>query len=179
MSIIKEMCVFDMDPCLRVRPINDDIVSEYIAAMQDGAEFPPVLVAFDKDAHKRDPDDDEPGEYFLIDGHHRGMASITVSSGMVKAEIVDMTKEEALWLALGANAKNGHRLAGTDLEGVIRKALESFPNVSTRELAKHIGCSHTTIVNYNKKLRQSATSVVNQFTTESDGEEPPRRVGGT
>ena len=65
---------------------------------------------------------------------------------MITAIVTEMSKPDACWHALGANAKNGRRLSIGDQRAAIVLALKEFPNASSRAIAAHIGCSHTTVL---------------------------------
>ena len=82
--------------------IDDDVVDEYVQALADGAQFPPVVV-FRAD-----------GAEMLADGFHRVFAYRKAGRFEVPADVYHGTREEALWFALGANRAHGQRLSGTD-----------------------------------------------------------------
>jgi len=67
---------------------------------------------------------------------------------MITAVVTEMSKPDACWHALGANAKNGRRLSLEDQRAAIVLALKEFPNASSRAIAVHIGCSHTTVLRF-------------------------------
>jgi len=65
---------------------------------------------------------------------------------MITASVTEMSKSDACWHALGANAKNGRRLSLEDQRAAIVLALQEFPNASSRAIAAHIGCAHSTVL---------------------------------
>jgi hypothetical protein len=60
---------------------------------------------------------------------------------MITAIVNEMPKQDALWLALGANKQNGRRLTNEDKRAAVATALKEFPNASPRAIADHVGCS--------------------------------------
>lgn len=75
--------------------INEAKVSEYAEHLENGGEFPPVVVFFDGD------------KYWLADGWHRFLAHQRI--GMLKIhERVELgTKRDAMLYSFGANATHG------------------------------------------------------------------------
>ena len=131
-----------IDLSLQIRPLDEDTVRDYAYQLQqDEPELPAVTVALDK----------ETGTSYLVDGFHRLAAHKRNKKYAVIATIIEMTKQEALWYALGANRKNGKRLTREDQRAAIVLALEKFPDASTRTIADQIGCAHTTVGRIQKK----------------------------
>jgi len=110
-------------------------VSEYAEAMQDGAEFPPIVVFHDG------------SDYWLADGFHRYHA--IKQNGRVSAE-VDVrvgTVLDAQIFAYGANAKRGLSTSNEDNRSIIKRML-SHPISSgwaNAEIARHVGVSQMTV----------------------------------
>lgn len=84
--------------------LDEETVAEYAHRMDEGAEFPPLVVFFDGSA------------YWLADGFHRYAAwkSVTRQSGTedtacVPADIRQGTRMDAVRHALSANAMHGKR----------------------------------------------------------------------
>jgi ParB-like chromosome segregation protein Spo0J len=109
--------------------VNADAVDDYAAAMEAGAEFPPVVVFHDGNRH------------ILADGFHRILAAERIGRKEIGADIRKGTAADALWFALGANKANGLRLSHVDKASAIHKALREFPDKSQRAIAEQVGCS--------------------------------------
>ena len=104
--------------------IDDDIVDEYVQALADGAQFPPVVV-FRAD-----------GAEMLADGFHRVFAYRKAGRSEVPADVYHGTREDALWFALGANRAHGQRLTGADKRHAIELAYRAWPDLSQRRIAR-------------------------------------------
>jgi len=113
--------------------VNADAVDDYAAAMEAGAEFPPVVVFHDGNRH------------ILADGFHRILAAERIGRKEIAADIRKGTAADALWFALGANKANGLRLSHVDKASAIHKALREFPDKSQRAIAEQVGCNVSTV----------------------------------
>jgi len=136
MTSILHLHIADISLSLQVRQWDEETVTDYAYALSQGEELPDVCVAFDR----------EKGTYYMVDGFHRLEAHKRNGATMITATVIEMPKQDARWLALGANAKNGRRLSDKDKRVAIALALEEFPNASSRAIAAHIGCSHSTVL---------------------------------
>ena len=63
--------------------INNEAVAEYVDAIKDGAEFPPIVVFFDG------------ATYWLGDGFHRVHAFRTAGRASINADVRDGTQADA------------------------------------------------------------------------------------
>jgi uncharacterized ParB-like nuclease family protein len=107
--------------------INEDAVTEYAEAMENGAEFPPVTVFHDGT------------DYWMADGFHRIMAASRNGFVDIEAEVRKGTKRDALIYALGANTANGLRRTNDDKRRCVEIALKEFPDWSDRRIAEACG----------------------------------------
>lgn len=127
-----------IDPRLQSRELKPAVVTDYSKAMRRGEVFPPVrLVRHDRDT------------YYLVDGHHRVAATRQLGGVVViSAEIVNGTFNDALWHSWGANRGHGLRRTREDKHRAIRAALNhpNWSKKSNREIARHIGCDHKTVI---------------------------------
>ena len=130
--------IADISLSLQFRQLDEETVTDYAYALSRGEELPDVQVAFDR----------ETGTYYMVDGFHRLEAQKQNKATMITASVTEMSKQDACWLALGANAKNGRRLSAEDKRVAIALALTEFPNASSRSIATHLGCSHTTVLRF-------------------------------
>lgn len=78
-------------------------VSEYAQAMQDGAEFPPIVLFQNGD-----------DGYWLADGFHRVQAALKIERTDIAADVRSGGKREAILYAVGANADHGVRRTNAD-----------------------------------------------------------------
>lgn len=123
--------------------IDENIVIEYVEALSNGAQFPPVVV-FRAD-----------GNNVLSDGFHRIIAYRKAGRAEIEADVYHGTRDDALWFALGANRAHGQRLSRADKQHAIELAYRAWPDLSQHRIAAQVGCTHQ----YVGKVRaQLATS---------------------
>ena len=125
-----------IDLSLQIRPLDEDTVVDYAAALECGDEFPPVSVAFDGK------------NYYLTNGFHRIEAHRRNSETEIIAIVTEQSKTDARWAALGANRTNGRRLSSEDKRNAIAIALNEFQDRSANAIAEQIGCSPNTVIKY-------------------------------
>ena len=123
--------------------ISEYIVAEYVDALGEGARFPPVVVFRGKAAD------------VLADGFHRVRTYQQAGQSEIEADVYQGNQDDALWFALGANRAHGQRLSGEDKRRAIQIAYKAWPDVSQREIAAHVGCTHQYV---GKVREQLATS---------------------
>ena len=138
MTSIQHLNIAELSLSLQFRQLDEETVADYASALSQGAELPDVIVAFDR----------ETGIYYMVDGFHRLEAHKRNGAAMITASVTEMSKQDARWLALGANAKNGRRLSAEDKRAAVSLALKEFPHASVRSIARHLGCSHTTVLRF-------------------------------
>ena len=107
--------------------INEEAVSDYAEAMQEGAQFPPITVFFDGT------------DYYLADGFHRLHAAKRIGRASIQANVENGTLRDAMWFAAGANGDHGARKTNADKRKSVRMLLEDFEwgELSDREIAVH------------------------------------------
>ena len=137
--------------------IDDALVAEYAACMKAQDAFPPVIVLFDGAAN------------WLADGFHRYHAAKKAGLKNLRADVRNGTKENALWVALGANRANGARLTHADIKKACMVALSKFDSRSDRDLATQIGCSHGTVSNHRKAMETAGKTDPTPMRTGADG----------
>lgn len=110
--------------------ISEAIVTDYAERMAEGVEFPPVVLFHDG------------SQCYMADGFHRAMAVRRNGGHLISAELINGTKVDALWFALGANKANGQRLSEADRRHAVLMAVKTFLNdKSQKQIAKHVGVS--------------------------------------
>lgn len=118
------------DAGIQVRSaIDADVVDEYVQALADGAEFPPVVV-FRAD-----------GADLLADGFHRLFAYRKADRSEIEADVYHGAREDALWFALGANRAHGQRLNRADKRHAIELAYRAWPDLSQARIGSQVGCT--------------------------------------
>ena len=111
--------------------ISEVTVITYAEHMQDGAQFPPIVVFNDG------------SDYWLADGFHRAGGYERAGIENVPAEVIEGTRLDAVKYALHANATNGKPRTSGDL----KKAYDAAVNngickaADTKEVIKLLNCS--------------------------------------
>lgn len=134
--------------------INEDAVTEYAEAMENGAEFPPVTVFHDGT------------DYWMADGFHRIMAAVRNGFIDIEADIKKGTRQDALVYALGANVTNGLRRTNADKRRCVQIALKEFPDWSDRRIAEVCAVDGSMVADVSKQLQESCSY-----------ERPAKRIG--
>lgn len=143
--------------------INEDAVTEYAEAMENGAEFPPVTVFHDGT------------DYWMADGFHRIMAASRNGFVDIEAEVRKGTKRDALIYALGANTANGLRRTNDDKRRCVEIALKEFPDWSDRRIAEACGISNSTVGIIRNEFRCANRTPDRQLRTGKDGKQYPAK----
>ena len=113
----------------------ESTVAEYQAAMEDGANFPPIVVFFDGAHH------------WLADGFHRCFAADEAGLIDIEADVKQGTKRDAILYAVGANANHGLRRTNADKRRAVMTLLndEEWAQWSDSEIARRSGVHQTTV----------------------------------
>jgi len=171
MTSIQHLQISDISLILQFRQLDEETIADYAAALQAKTELPDVTVALDRDTNT----------YYMVDGFHRLKAHRRCNATAITAVVETMSKKDALWLALGANAKNGRRLSNEDKRNAIALALTEFPNASSRAIATHVGCSHQLVIECSepktKPERVIGTDGKSYPATKKDKEKPMTSFG--
>lgn len=120
--------VFDAGTQVRAS-ISEDVVSAYADLMDGGVQFPPVVLFHDGN------------RYYMADGFHRGLAAKRCGLTAIPADVHPGTTQDALWFALGANRKNGHRMTTADTRHAVELAVLAWPDKSPAQIAEQVGCT--------------------------------------
>jgi uncharacterized ParB-like nuclease family protein len=111
--------------------INEAVVGEYAARMDDGEDFPPVTVFFDQT------------DYWLADGFHRYHAIQKNGKASINADVREGSLEDAILYSYGANSRRGLSMTPEDNLHII-KSMFCHPKWrlwSNNEIARQIGMS--------------------------------------
>lgn len=115
-----------LDKALQPRmALTADAVVEYADAMLEGTKLPPCVVVWDGDTH------------WLCDGFHRVTAAQRLKWKTIACEVVDGTRNDAMWMAAAANQKHGVRRTNGDKRRAVLLALACNPSASNSEIARH------------------------------------------
>jgi hypothetical protein len=134
--------------------VNRETVSEYVELIRDNeGKWPfadPVKLVRVKGKRGEGP------TLVLVDGWHRVEAMKQAGEDHVVAVIIDGTAEAAFKQALGANSRHGLPRTNGDKRKAVAAALERFPGLDARKIAKLVGVSHS-MVNARKKLEAASS----------------------
>lgn len=131
--------------------INNEAVAEYVDAIKDGAEFPPIVVFFDG------------ATYWLGDGFHRVHAFRTAGRASINADVRDGTQADAQLFSYGVNTAHGMRRTNADKRKAVTGALQHPVSIqwSNNQIAKHCGVSldlvNRTRASLNESLSDKST----------------------
>lgn len=122
--------------------LNELVLEEYVEAMAQGVEFPPVTLFYDG-AH-----------YWLADGFHRFFAAKKYGVDALSAEMHQGTRRDAILFAAGANATHGLRRTNADKRRAVMTLLqdEEWQRWSNREMARQCGVTHTFVGKLRKEF---------------------------
>ena len=139
--------------------IDEGIVSEYADAMQDGDEFPPIVVFNDG------------AKYWLADGFHRYHACKKIGYLEIDVEVKTGTKRDAILYSVSANAKHGLRRTNADKRKAVKTLLqfEDWQTKSTRQIADKCCVSNFLVSEIKKQVLDSNT--LSKPVTGKDGKE--------
>jgi hypothetical protein len=111
--------------------INDLTMQDYLAAMKDSVEFPPIETVFDGNV------------YWVTDGFHRLAAYSRLGRPFMEVSYINGTLADAQLLALSANAAHGLPRNQLTKKRIALEAIKNpaFKDSSSYEIAKFCGLS--------------------------------------
>lgn len=142
--------------------INENTVSEYAEAIQNGAQFPPVTVFFDGT------------NFWLADGFHRLLAHKRAG----KTEILE-TREvgglrDAILYSVSANANHGLRRTNADKRKAVEMLISDaeWAQWSDREIAKQCAVSNNFVGDVRRSIchRMTDSAPVSEVKTVKRGD---------
>ena len=138
---------------------RQDLVDEYVDAMDGGDQFPPIIV------HE--------STKILLDGLHRFLAYKKRNVAEIDVEIdpepkiINLDKERFKLMLRAAwyNARHGIQLKNKEKTAVARKVALGDTNgeITQEELAKQLGVTHKTISNWIKDIQEERDNKRNQL----------------
>lgn len=113
--------------------ISQATVAEYAQVIADGDVLPAITVFFDG------------ADYWLADGFHRLHAHTAAGKVSIMADVLSGICRDAILYSLAANTVHGLRPTNEDKRKAVAIMLadSEWSLLSSREIAKHCGCSHT------------------------------------
>lgn len=119
-----------------------EVVDDYVAAMENGAEFPAVDVYFDGVT------------YWLADGFHRVAAYQRRNVSTVQANVYNGTERDALLHAMQANLRHGLRVTRADKRHAVELMLSDaeWSQWSDRQIGKRCGVDGKTVAAVRRAL---------------------------
>jgi len=143
---------------------NDEAISSYADAMNEGADFPPIIVFYDGT------------KYWLADGFHRFLAAQRNEFETIRAEVHTGARTEALKLALGANSTNGIYRSSADKRNAVEIALEEWPEMSNSVLAETCKVSQDLVRRCRLEMEKSNRIDSQSQVTGKDGKQYPTGI---
>lgn len=161
-TVALEKIIADAD--LQIRCENDaDQIDNLADAMDEGADIPPVDLFEDESLR--------PGPRFYIgDGWHRVLAARLRKRKEIRAIVHPGGRGEALKFALGANAAHGLRRTNRDKRNAVEIALQEFPELGDRAIAKLCKVTHPFVMKLRKVV--TVTTPGTETTTTTTTEKP-------
>jgi hypothetical protein len=151
--------------------LNQFLIDDYAAALEQGALFPPIVVYFDGQ------------DYWLADGFHRRAAFRQAGLTEISAEIHAGTRRDALLYAVGANANHGLRRSNADKRRAALLLLEDgeWCHWSDREIARVAAVSHEFVRTLRARVSVNACQLAERSVRRgaSTHSMSTRRIGGT
>ena len=137
----------DGDTQVRVE-LNQAHVNSLTDDIERGDELPPILVYYDG------------SDYWLVEGFHRYFAAIAAGKEVIQCQLENGSRDTAIWDALPANRTYGLRRTNADIANACRMAVRHprAAEMTDRDIASHLGVSHTTVANYRKAESVSETA---------------------
>jgi ParB-like chromosome segregation protein Spo0J len=128
--------------------INEQVVNDYVEAIQNGSIFPPVQVYSDG------------VNYYLVDGFHRYHAHRRLKKKAIDADVLQGTLRDAILHSLGANALHGLRRTNEDKRKAVMTMLEDieWQDWSDNEIARNCKVSAPLVAKIRKDIGAEKTT---------------------
>ena len=124
-----QLDLIKIDSGTQQRSLDGDVITQYMALMADGIEFPPIEVVSDG------------VNFWLWDGFHRYRCAQERGQKSIFAYVTEGKLRDAIWLSFGANKDHGLPRQRGLAKKIIAAILtdESWSKKSLSAIAKHIG----------------------------------------
>jgi hypothetical protein len=158
--------------------LDEETVDKYAEAMAEGgATFPPVVAFYDGES------------YWLAGGYHRKAAARRIGMSVLRTEVKQGTRRDALRYSLGTNAEHGLPRSNADKLRAVRTALddEEWSKLGNHDIARlcavtaqYVGIirqqltgsrspSHITVTRAGKSFQMHTTKIGRRDRKASDG----------
>lgn len=145
------------DPTVQIRAeIDDEVVTDYAAAMEAGAKFPLVDIFAEGD------------RYHVGDGQHRLAAMKRNGDVNCRAMVHQGDRREAIRFALGANITHGLRRSNLDKHHAVEVGLREFAELSSVEIGRLCGVSHTFVDKVRAELQPATVAGSTEVRRDAD-----------
>lgn len=142
----------DRDIQVRVDGVTPERVQQFMDAMEAGDVFPPITLFWDE-AHRA---------LWLADGFHRVQASRRIGD-TIRAHIYAGDIDAAVEYAATCNARHGLPMTSADKRAAVKRIVTLHRDdpepLSSREIARRVGCSHPFVENIRKEIEQPKPSL--------------------
>jgi hypothetical protein len=146
--------------CQARERMDEQAIEDYAEVYRAGGTLPPLDV-FEVE-----------GELIVVDGFHRHEAARWARVATLPVRVVGKgSMADAKYCSLGSNQTHGLRRTRRDKRRAVRLALDLDDDLSNREIAKHIGVSHTFVANCRSELGAQAgeqTEIGTQYETDAE-----------
>ena len=143
---------------------NDEAISAYAEAMEEGAQFPPVITFYDG------------SKFWLADGFHRYLAAQRNEYDSISAEVREGSRTDALRHSLGANATNGIYRSNADKRNATEIALEEWPEMSNSVIAELCKVSPDLVRRCRNQMEKEDRIESQRQVTGKDGKQYPSAI---
>jgi hypothetical protein len=127
--------------CQARERMDEQAIEDYADLYRAGEALPPLDVFEVK------------GELVIVDGFHRHEAARWARVATLPVRVVGKgSMADAKYCSLGSNQTHGLQRTRSDKRRAVRLALDLDDDLSNREIAKHIGVSHTFVANCRSEL---------------------------
>lgn len=128
--------------------INNDVVSEYVEALKNGASFPQLIVFFDG------------VDYWLVDGFHRYHAHKLACMDSADCDVHNGSLREAQLFSVGVNDTHGLRRSNADKHKSVEFMLNDseWTKWSDNSIAKQCAVTQPFV----SKIRSSLITVISE-----------------
>jgi hypothetical protein len=142
----------------RAKP-DENTISEYSQALNDGARFPPIVVFYDGT------------HYWLADGFHRLAAHQKHGRFVIEADVRQGTQRDAVLFAAGANATHGLRRTDADKRRAVVTMLRDpeWRQWSNTEIARRCAVGEKLVRTVRGELEARAEIPIVQHRKSADG----------
>lgn len=113
--------------------IDESTVADYAELIEESTALPPVVVFHDGT------------DYWLVDGFHRLLATQRIGAVDIEADVHPGTQHDARVAACSANRVHGLRRTNADKRRAVEMMIELAPDLSSREIARHVGVTHSLV----------------------------------